>query len=173
MRALTNVVGEVWATLLMLVVIVALLALGGCSSSGRVRVGDVSPVGSTAVAFVEPGEFDQGERADVLEAVAEIQGAWLSDFPGAVLPAFTLQVIDAEEFDCGGVMAIGCTRSSGVVAVVRGGSDELPGLYHELCHRAGASRWGVDILHEDGRWSAWTRRGFEVAEKIAERRSWW
>lgn len=173
MRLLGKVAGEAWAVLLMAATVVAAVVLGGCSSAGGGRVGAVAMVGSTTIVFVEPDEFDQGDRDEVLEAAAEIQGAWLADFSRSSLPEFTLQVLDLEEFDCGGVMAIGCTRSNGTVAVVRGEDDELPSYYHELCHRAAAGRYGVDLAHEDGRWPAWTERGFELARKIAERRSWW
>lgn len=171
--AIQACMGEVVALAWVAAALAGAVLFGGCSAAGGPRIDDVSAVGSTTVVFVEPDEYDQDDRKDVLEAISSIQAAWSSDFSGAVLPSFMLQVLDVDEFFCGGAMAIGCTRRNGVVAVVRGHDDELPGLYHELCHRASASSLGLDPKHEDPRWPGWTRRGFELSESIAKRRSWW
>lgn len=155
-------------TLAALLVFLAFI-LHGCSSPGR-HIDAVSPVGSITVVFVRPDEYSQGERADVLEAEAEIRSAWLADFRRP-LPAFSLHVLDVEEFECGGVMAIGCNRRDGTVAVVRGPEDSLHAYYHELCHKGAASRFhGADARHEDPAWTSWNERGAALSARIADRR---
>lgn len=154
-----------------LAALLIVLASGCCSVDGSRKVDSVTQVGQATVVFVEPDEYSQCDRREVVEAVHEHLGAWIGDFGGR-LPPFTIEVLDVDEFPCAGGMAIGCANVNGNVKVVRGADNEVPALYHEACHAARISKYGIDLNHEDPRWAQWTERSLRLGEKIASGRSW-
>lgn len=146
--------------------------LCACASAGH-DIHDVAPVGSYTIVFVDPHDFDQGARADVVEAVERHLGAWSAEF-GRDLEPTTIEVFDVDEFLVGDVMAIGRVTPDGRIQVVRGERDSLPALFHECCHRGRASSFfGEDSAHESAAWPGWTARSYEIAQKLVDERSLW
>lgn len=109
-------------------------------------------------------------KEEINYSISTIVSTWEQDFGRKIYAPFDLIISSQEEIDCSGQKAIGCTKTNRTVIIVTGRNNELPSLYHELCHLEAVSFEGMDRNHVDLRWPAWTKRGFELSESIANGR---
>lgn len=165
---------ETFAVLVFLVIVLLLLLTQGCADhryKPRLQVMQDGPLGQLRVTFVARETPDSHTVRASLGAVRRHQEAFAADFPAsdpsAIRPFafFNLSVTMAEDFHGPhGERLWGWTYRDRIICTAGWGRrrNDVPALYHELCHLNQVSAYGVDPRHRDTRWPIWIARSLSL-----------
>ena len=123
--------------------------------------------GSVALHF--PDSYSLQERSLTETNIRQTISIWESDFQCQVSKPIEILVAKGQfktpglPWTLDGLYQHSLRR----ITVWAGPRNEVPALYHELCHLHNRETGAKDRDHEDKRWRGWDKRGRQIAQNLA------